>query len=244
MVSSEGQLLLPVALQSLAYPSALALAPAMPTDGLGGAAPPSADGQPAPFVYVAEMAANRVLRFARRPVDVFLGSVFYQFSGGAGPSALACAPDGTLFVGHFEYAGAGVSGGLQQGKISKLSPRVCAESRGRLLGAARACVHARGACYAQWHCSWAAVGSLDGCSPTTRAPNARRRARAHSWHRTDHAPPALRRALLPLSKHGHRQGDLLEELFVPAPEVTGLALKGRTLYVTESSTNSLFAIEL
>jgi sugar lactone lactonase YvrE len=40
------------------------------------------------------------------------------------------------------------------------------------------------------------------------------------------------------------QGELLEEYFIPAPEVTGLALKGRTLYVTEASTNTLYAIEL
>mmetsp|Transcript_12825 Transcript_12825/g.30164 ORF Transcript_12825/g.30164 Transcript_12825/m.30164 type:complete len:283 (+) Transcript_12825:2-850(+) len=148
VVSSDGQLLLPLTLESLAYPSALALAPA-----------PDA-AEPAPFVYVAEMAANRIVRFARRPVDVFVGSVFFQFAGGAGPSALLCAPDGTLFVGHFDFVQGG--GATQQGKISKLSPR----------------------------------------------------------------------------------GELLEELFVPAPEISGLALKGRTLYVTESSTNSLFAIEL
>jgi sugar lactone lactonase YvrE len=40
------------------------------------------------------------------------------------------------------------------------------------------------------------------------------------------------------------QGELLLELHVPAPEITGLAIKGRTLYVTEGSTNSLYAIEL
>lgn len=163
VVSAEGQLLLPVALHCLACPSALALAPALPSDGLEGPPPTAADGLAAPYVYVAEMAANRIVRFARRPVDVFVGSVFHQFAGGAGPSALACAPDGSLFVGHFEYAGEG--GGAQgaaQGRISRLSPR----------------------------------------------------------------------------------GELLGEYRVPAPEVTGLALKGRTLYVTEGSTSSLYAIEL
>lgn len=181
MITAEGQLLLPVALDCLAYPSALALAPPAPAPSLpscrGHAAPAGPPGAPspaagagvqwqqppadsaAPFVYVAEMAANRVLRFARRPVDVFVGSVFHAFSGGAGPSALAVAADGSVFVGHFDFAAPGAG---QQGKISKLSPR----------------------------------------------------------------------------------GELLEELWVPAPEISGLALKGATLYVTEQSTNSLFAIDL
>ncbi|KAJ1620211.1 hypothetical protein T492DRAFT_1079439 [Pavlovales sp. CCMP2436] len=117
VVSSDGQLLLPLTLESLAYPSALALAPA----------PDAA-----------------------------------EFAGGAGPSALLCAPDGTLFVGHFDF----VQGG--------------------------------------------------GGFPSQNT----------------------------LNITGGRNGELLEELFVPAPEISGLALKGRTLYVTESSTNSLFAIEL
>jgi hypothetical protein len=38
------------------------------------------------------MAANRILRFARRPVDVFVGSVFRQSAGGLGPSALRAGP--------------------------------------------------------------------------------------------------------------------------------------------------------
>jgi len=47
-----------------------------------------------------------------------------------------------------------------------------------------------------------------------------------------------------LLNNGAAQGELIDTLYVPAPELTGLALKGRTLYVTEGSTNSLFAIEL
>ena len=45
---------------------------------------------------------NRILRFVQRPAGVYHFSVFHQFSGGFGPRYLACAPDGSLFVAHFD----------------------------------------------------------------------------------------------------------------------------------------------
>ncbi|KAG8460177.1 hypothetical protein KFE25_004425 [Diacronema lutheri] len=197
VVSSEGQLLLPVTLESLAYPSAIALAPAIPAESLDGTGAGAAveTVQPlhaAPYLYVAEMAANRILRFARRPVDVFIGAVFHQFAGGAGPSALACAPDGSLFVAHFEYALSANTGTADTGSGARA---------GRTDAAATA----------------AAAGAVPGG------------ARHGQRGRISRLAPT---------------GELIDTLYVPAPELTGLALKGRTLYVTEGSTNSLFAIEL
>ncbi len=55
--------------------------------------------------YVAEMMANRVLRFVQRPAGVFHSSVFYQFSGRMGPSALCCDSEGTLYVARYDFAG-------------------------------------------------------------------------------------------------------------------------------------------
>ena len=55
--------------------------------------------------YVAEMMANRVLRFFQKPTGVYHGSVFYQLSGGVGPSALACDSDGTLYVASYDVRG-------------------------------------------------------------------------------------------------------------------------------------------
>lgn len=105
VVSTEGQLLLPIALECLAQPTALALAPV-------------ADDAAASVIYVAEMAANRILRFVRRPEDVFVGGVFAHFSGGAGPSALACDAKGHLFVGHYDFKDTAPG----EGTISRLAP--------------------------------------------------------------------------------------------------------------------------
>lgn len=54
--------------------------------------------------YVAEMMTNRLLRFFQKPGGVYHGSVFYQFSGGIGPSAVAVAKDGTIYVTHYDIA--------------------------------------------------------------------------------------------------------------------------------------------
>ena len=56
--------------------------------------------------FVAEMLANRIVRFVQRPSGVYHMSVFYQFSGRMGPSALAIDADDNLYVGRFDFAGA------------------------------------------------------------------------------------------------------------------------------------------
>jgi hypothetical protein len=45
---------------------------------------------------------NRVLRFFKRPEGAYHGSVFFQLSGGIGPSCLALDAQGSLYIGQFE----------------------------------------------------------------------------------------------------------------------------------------------
>jgi hypothetical protein len=73
--------------------SGVALAPSSPVD-------PST----APL-YVVEMLTNRVLRFVQKPKGVYHGSVFYQFSGGVGPSGIAVDVAGNVYVSRFEVQG-------------------------------------------------------------------------------------------------------------------------------------------
>ena len=90
--SPSGQILKPLALETLAYPSGVAVSP---------------DGK---FVYVAEMMANRVLRFFQQPAGVFHASVFYQLSGGVGPSCLALDAQGNLYVGLYDVKDSAADG--------------------------------------------------------------------------------------------------------------------------------------
>ena len=53
---------------------------------------------------------NRVLRFYQEPEGVFHGSVFFQNSGGVGPSSIAVDTEGTLYVAIFEIAAAKSTG--------------------------------------------------------------------------------------------------------------------------------------
>lgn len=51
------------------------------------------------------MMANRVLRFFQQPTGVFHASVFYQLSGGVGPSCLTLDAAGNLYVGQYDVKG-------------------------------------------------------------------------------------------------------------------------------------------
>lgn len=55
------------------------------------------------ILYVAETLNNRVLRVVIHSSGVYHTSVFYQFSGRLGPTALAVSPNGTLYVARFDY---------------------------------------------------------------------------------------------------------------------------------------------
>mmetsp|Transcript_44719 Transcript_44719/g.95103 ORF Transcript_44719/g.95103 Transcript_44719/m.95103 type:complete len:275 (-) Transcript_44719:261-1085(-) len=91
-ISADGQLLQPLALECLAHPCAIAISPSESV------------------LYIAEMMANRILRFVQRPAGVYHCSVFYQFSGGMGPSALVCDTQGTLYVARYDLASSGAKG--------------------------------------------------------------------------------------------------------------------------------------
>merc|ERR1711865_382194 len=85
-IQGSSQLLIPLTLHSLAYPSGIALSP---------------DGN---VLYVAEMGKNRVLRYARRPSSVWHLSVWRQLSGRLGPSAICVKSNGDVFVAHYDFA--------------------------------------------------------------------------------------------------------------------------------------------
>jgi DNA-binding beta-propeller fold protein YncE len=59
--------------------------------------------QHASFRYVAETMQNRVLRFFQQPTGVYHGSVFYQLSGGVGPSSIVLdQASNQLYVAHYD----------------------------------------------------------------------------------------------------------------------------------------------
>lgn len=54
-------------------------------------------------IYVSETGMNRVLRIVCHSSGVYHTSVFHQFSGRFGPTALAMHPDGKLYVARFDF---------------------------------------------------------------------------------------------------------------------------------------------
>ena len=56
------------------------------------------------IIYVAETGRNRILRIVAHSSGVYHTSVYYQFSGRFGPTALAVSPDGKLYVARFDFA--------------------------------------------------------------------------------------------------------------------------------------------
>lgn len=55
------------------------------------------------IIYVSETGQNRILRIVCHSSGVYHTSVFHQFSGRFGPTALAMHPDGRLFVARFDF---------------------------------------------------------------------------------------------------------------------------------------------
>lgn len=55
------------------------------------------------MIFVSETGLNRVLRIVCHSSGVYHTSVFHQFSGRFGPSALAMSPDGKLYVARFDF---------------------------------------------------------------------------------------------------------------------------------------------
>ena len=79
------------------------------------------------YVYVAETLANRIIRLAQNPSGVYHSSVFFQFNGRVGPSALAVDESGNLYVARYEFQ-IGVDGNDFDGIISVIN------KHGRLIG--------------------------------------------------------------------------------------------------------------
>eukprot|EP01084_Bolivina_argentea_P161681 281444_1 len=92
-INTEG-ILRPLAYQCLAQPTDLAFSPNEKC------------------LYVAEMLRNRILRFVETNNGLFIYSVFYQFSGGVGPTGIDVDADGNLFVTRFEHKGLNTCGQL------------------------------------------------------------------------------------------------------------------------------------
>jgi len=55
------------------------------------------------MIFVAETGLNRVLRIVCHSSGSYHTSVFHQFSGRFGPTALAMHPDGRLYVARFDF---------------------------------------------------------------------------------------------------------------------------------------------
>ena len=69
------------------------------------------------MIFVAETGMNRILRIVCHSSGVYHTSVFHQFSGRFGPSALAMHPDGRLFAARFDFTESS-----KHGLISVLNP--------------------------------------------------------------------------------------------------------------------------
>lgn len=96
---TNGDTLQPLALECLAHPSGIAVT------------------ENGTAIYVAETMTNRILRFVQKPMGVYHYSVFYQFGGSMGPSALAVDQQGNLYVAHYDLASV-----TSSGKISIVKP--------------------------------------------------------------------------------------------------------------------------
>ena len=87
-------MLQPIAYECLAGPSGLALS------------------NDEAHLYVAETCMNRIVRYTQRPAGVWHASVFFQFSGGFGPSSVVVDKvSGYLYVGRYDFGSAAGSAG-------------------------------------------------------------------------------------------------------------------------------------
>lgn len=85
MINLEDQILCPIALNCLAYPSGLVL------------------DKNEDVLFVCETLRNRVLKFYVGEEGNFIFTVFHQFSGRLGPLAISRNNDDYVFVARFEF---------------------------------------------------------------------------------------------------------------------------------------------
>jgi len=87
LIDLEAMIIRPLALNCLAYPTGLAL---------------SLDEK---NIYVCETCTNRILRFSVNSQGIYHFSVFHQFSGRFGPTAIAISNlDENIYVARFEFS--------------------------------------------------------------------------------------------------------------------------------------------
>lgn len=55
------------------------------------------------ILYVAETGLNRIIRIVCHSSGAYYTSVFHQFSGRFGPTALAMSPDGKLYCARYDF---------------------------------------------------------------------------------------------------------------------------------------------
>jgi sugar lactone lactonase YvrE len=70
-------------------------------------------------IYVAETFANRILRLKQNEDGVYYSSVFHQFNGRLGPSALTMDEYGNLYVGIYDFTNENIE---NDGLIAVLNP--------------------------------------------------------------------------------------------------------------------------
>lgn len=84
---AQNRILRPMVYERLAYPTGIAIGPKES------------------MVFVAEMAANRILRFTQKPIGVWHPTVFIQFAGRMGPTALTWDENKqVLYVARFDIS--------------------------------------------------------------------------------------------------------------------------------------------
>jgi sugar lactone lactonase YvrE len=87
LIDLEAMIIKPLALNCLAYPTGLAL---------------SLDEK---NIYVCETCSNRILRFSINSQEIYHFSVFHQFSGRFGPTAIAVSTvDENIYVSRYEFS--------------------------------------------------------------------------------------------------------------------------------------------
>jgi sugar lactone lactonase YvrE len=109
MIDLDTKILRPILYNSLSYPSDVIYEP---KNG---------------YIYVAETLANRIIRITQNPGGVYNSSVFYQFNGRVGPTAMAIDDSGNLYVARYEFQ-LGLDGNDFDGIISILN------KNGRMIG--------------------------------------------------------------------------------------------------------------
>lgn len=110
-------MLKPIIYNKLAHPSGLALS------------------ENENILYVSETNMNRILRIVCHSSGVYHTTVFHQFSGRLGPTALAMSPSGLLYVARFDFTESSKHGLItvlnDQGQIEdELSVQDCPEITG------------------------------------------------------------------------------------------------------------------